>query len=195
MALSVALALSPGVGSASEGSNGVVHGFGLHMPLTIVVRQIVPRHIPVSFDPGVDTSLTVNWRGGDSWQEVLAGTLGQVDLTARITPDGVRVGSQTPLATENRPLPLLPGEASGSASVNAPSNAPSTGPELVGWRLVMARPGYAWAIGPGDEKLGPVEIKPGDSHPILGHIEAIVHEGDRWIVQAQRGWFAVGPNP
>lgn len=47
-------------------------GFGEQVPLSFAASQIVPKHVRVTFGPGVDTESPVSWRGGQPWNRVLA---------------------------------------------------------------------------------------------------------------------------
>ncbi len=113
----------------------------------------------------------------------------------KITPaDGTgpsQVTEQSPAGDRRgEPLPLVPA----GNSEAAPAGTIVTGPMLVGWHLRSAVPGRAWIVSPGELQLGPMEIKEGDEHPVLGRIERILRKGDRWIVQTAKGWIGGGPS-
>lgn len=68
------VALVPGV--------PVARGFGRDVPLAFATRQIVPLQVKVTFGPGVDQAVLVDWKGGRPWVET---------LQAAVRPLGLRV--------------------------------------------------------------------------------------------------------
>ena len=60
----------------------VAQGFGKEVPLAFAARQIVPAKVKVTFGPGVDHAVLVDWRGGRPWVET---------LQAAVRPLGMRV--------------------------------------------------------------------------------------------------------
>ncbi len=138
-------------------------------PLKWVVKQVVPAGVPVVYEPPVSPEMLITMAAGPSWQAALASAVEARGFTA--------------LYEESRVIIQPPAAQTGFA----------TGPQLAGWRLRMATPGHAWIVGPGQEKLGPAEVREGESHPVLGRIVRILRDGDRWIVQTQKGWFVGGP--
>jgi hypothetical protein len=57
---------------AEPSSPSIARGFGVRVPLSFAVRQIVPATINVTYGAGVDPDALVDWRGGRSWRVVLA---------------------------------------------------------------------------------------------------------------------------
>jgi len=53
----------------------IATGYGHQIALHFAVRQIVPRGVSISFGPGVDTTMLVDWQGGREWNKVLASTV------------------------------------------------------------------------------------------------------------------------
>jgi hypothetical protein len=49
----------------------IAQGFGDHVPLSFAVRQIVPRAVRVTYGPGADPDVLVEWKGGEGWNRVL----------------------------------------------------------------------------------------------------------------------------
>ncbi len=116
-------------------ASNVVNGFGHDIPLGIAVKQIVPTGTNVVFDPSVDTSMPVNWRGGQSWQQVLADTLGPNSLYMYMSENGNSVLINTtrpalanaqpaPMMTMMNPPPVIPTVIPTAAPVAAPAPAP-----------------------------------------------------------------------
>ena len=47
-------------------------GLGNQIPLSLVVRQIVPTAVKVTYGPGADPNAPVDWKGGQAWNRVLS---------------------------------------------------------------------------------------------------------------------------
>jgi hypothetical protein len=78
--------------------DGPVRGFAVDMPLSLVVRQVVPSEVPVVFGAGVDPRKPASWRGGPSWQTALKEALVPLDLTATFEDSRVRIDTPSPPA-------------------------------------------------------------------------------------------------
>ena len=70
----------------------IAAGFGDRIPLSFAVRQIVPSNVRVTYGPGADPNVHVNWKGGEGWNRV---------LLAAVKPLGLRL-VMTSLAVEIR---------------------------------------------------------------------------------------------
>jgi hypothetical protein len=60
-------------------------GFGNRVPLAFACRQIVPPAVKVTYGPGVNPTVLVNWRGGGTWNHVLRDTVKPLGLRLRMT--------------------------------------------------------------------------------------------------------------
>ena len=49
----------------------LVAGFGDQVPLSFACRQIVPKIYKVGYGPGVSSGTLVDWKGGQTWRQVL----------------------------------------------------------------------------------------------------------------------------
>ncbi len=145
--------------------------FADQVPLGWVAEKMVPSGVPLVYEPPVTPNVMVSVKEGPSWQEALREAVEARGLIVDYKDQGVVFRDP--------------------AAIDADA---ASGPELAGWRLQMALPGRAWVIAPGQDSLGPVEIKEGQSHPVLGRIVRILQDGNRWIVQTHKGWFAGGPS-
>ena len=68
-------------------------GFGHEVPLSFAVRQVVPAHIKVAFDNGVDRDVPVSWQGGRPWNEVLRAAVKPLGLHITLSPGIVRISN------------------------------------------------------------------------------------------------------
>lgn len=64
-------------------------GFGRDLPLGLALSQIIPSEYSYSFVESVDAGITVSWKGGKPWNQVLQDMLRPKNLTASI--EGNRV--------------------------------------------------------------------------------------------------------
>ncbi|PKU24024.1 hypothetical protein [Telmatospirillum siberiense] len=169
-----------------EDQGPVVSGFAKGLPLELVVRQIVPRTLPVSFNPDIDTRQRADWRGGRGWKQVLNDALAPLGLTFAQTGPGIVVSRNA-----------LPAAAVGQSQVivAAPAALPAApvpvgSPRLPGWRVRGAIAGRAWIIGPSGVSGKPDEIVEGQDYDLLGHVSAIFSRGGEWVVETSKGWFS-----
>jgi hypothetical protein len=116
-ALFVCVALTPPVaeagfrylpvgGASVPITDMVVEGFADQVPITVALRQILPRGMVYSVGNDVDINTKVSWQGGRPWRDVLNTTLQSVGLRANYTNTMVRV-EKGPFAL-NPPVRLTP---------------------------------------------------------------------------------------
>ncbi len=153
----------------------------------LVKRGLAGEKISVSVPRGGGAQIILRVAASPSRRkpvEILAETGTEAIAPAAVVAPGRAIGAG------GGPLPLV------APSATAPdrSNPPTALPVLIGWHLRGAVPGRAWVVAPGEERLGPVEIKEGDVHPVLGRIQRISRDGDRWVVQAAKGRVEGGPS-
>lgn len=86
-------------------SNIVVEGFADQVPLTVALRQVLPRGMVYSIAEDVDLQTRVSWQGGQPWRDVLISALQAVGLRATFASNMVRVERGTYAAA---PLPAVP---------------------------------------------------------------------------------------
>lgn len=72
--------LPNGPAAAAASRPGMVEGFANDVPLTVALRQILPRGVMYSVADNVDVGTQVSWTGGRSWQAALDEMLGSVGL-------------------------------------------------------------------------------------------------------------------
>jgi hypothetical protein len=71
---------------------GIARGFGTRIPLTFAVKQVVPPSVRPSFAPDVDAdAITVDWRGGRPWPDVLRDMLKAPNLRVTFGPGSVLI--------------------------------------------------------------------------------------------------------
>ena len=75
-----------------------INGFGVNIPLSVAIRQIVPAGIQVSFAQGVDSSVPITWRGGKPWQDVLADAIRPSSLSVSQNGYTVVISPANPIA-------------------------------------------------------------------------------------------------
>jgi hypothetical protein len=66
-------------------------GFGDQVPLAFACRQIVPRAVRVVYGPGADPRARVDWKGGDTWNHVLAAAVKPLGLRLVMTTMAVEI--------------------------------------------------------------------------------------------------------
>lgn len=71
----------------------MVSGFGRSIPLSFAVRQVVPAHVKVVYDDGVDRSTLVSWQGGRPWNDVIRTTVKTIGLRVTLSPGIVRISN------------------------------------------------------------------------------------------------------
>ena len=68
-------------------------GFGRDVPLSFAIRQVVPAHVRVVYDDGVDRSAPVSWQGGRPWNDVIRTTVETIGLHVTLSPGIVRISN------------------------------------------------------------------------------------------------------
>ena len=68
-------------------------GFGHDVPLAFAIRQVIPPHVHVVFDQGVDRDVLVSWHGGRPWNEVIRTTVTTLGLHVTLSPGIVRISN------------------------------------------------------------------------------------------------------
>ena len=63
----------------------MAYGFGNSVPLAFACRQIVPPAVKVTYGPGVNPAVPVNWKGGDTWNHVLRDSIKPLGLSLQMT--------------------------------------------------------------------------------------------------------------
>jgi hypothetical protein len=63
----------------------MAYGFGNGIPLAFACRQIVPPAVKVTYGPGVNPAVPVNWKGGDTWNHVLRDSIKPLGLSLQMT--------------------------------------------------------------------------------------------------------------
>lgn len=81
---SAPLPSSPAARPAADWRPPVALGFGHDVPLAFAVRQIAPRWVQVSYGDNVDSRVSVSWRGGRPWNQVLGGILAPLGLHMKL---------------------------------------------------------------------------------------------------------------
>ncbi len=71
-------------------------GFGNGVPLAFACRQIVPPAVKVTYGPGVNPAVLVNWKGGAGWNHVLRDTVKPLGLHLRMTYMAVAIENNPP---------------------------------------------------------------------------------------------------
>ena len=76
--------------SGTDNSSQPVHwimayGFGNSVPLAFACRQIVPPAVKVTYGPGGNPAVPVNWKGGDTWNHVLRDSIKPLGLSLQMT--------------------------------------------------------------------------------------------------------------
>ena len=69
----------------------MAYGFGDQIPLSFAVRQIVPPTVKVTYGPGTDPNSLVDWKGGQTWNRVLLGTVKPLGLRVIFTHTAVEI--------------------------------------------------------------------------------------------------------
>ena len=68
-------------------------GFGRDVPLSFAIRQVVPAHVKVVFDDGIDRSALVSWQGGRPWNDVIRTAVKTIGLHVTLSPGIVRISN------------------------------------------------------------------------------------------------------
>lgn len=71
----------------------LVNGFGHNVPLSFAVRQVVPAHVKVVYDDGVDRAALVSWQGGRPWNDVIRTTAKTIGLHVTLSAGIVRISN------------------------------------------------------------------------------------------------------
>jgi hypothetical protein len=75
-----------GTGNSSQPVHWkMAYGFGNSIPLAFACRQIVPPAVKVTYGPGVNPAIPVNWKGGDTWNHVLRDSVKPLGLSLQMT--------------------------------------------------------------------------------------------------------------
>lgn len=87
----------------------VAHGFGHDVRLSFAVRQIVPARMRVTYANQADHSALVSWKGGRTWNIVLADAVEPLGDRVSVSPSTVRIYRSAPTHREatraGRPSP------------------------------------------------------------------------------------------
>ncbi len=81
----------PAPALAASARTGMVEGFASDVPLTVALRQVLPRGVMYTIADDVDTSTSVSWNGGRDWQTVLNDMLGKAGLRAAYSQNTVLI--------------------------------------------------------------------------------------------------------
>lgn len=126
--------------AANAATEGTVEGFGKDVPLSGVVRQIVPPGYAVTYGGGIDPNARVSWQGGSDWQGVLR------SITARGKHLGVAVSGSGVAITDadaaySGPMPTASAPVTATtASVTSPvRSAPLAEPSRVAYQQQATR--------------------------------------------------------
>ena len=117
---------------------GVVQGFASQVPLTVALRQVLPRGTAFHINNDVDTSTQVSWKGGRPWQQTLDDMLAGSGLQASYGQNGVTVqrgamvmggamGETAPAGMTATPITLTPPPETGAAGNNFAAPAYAAG--------------------------------------------------------------------
>jgi Toxin co-regulated pilus biosynthesis protein Q len=102
-----------------------VNGFGRDIPLDLALRQMVPAHLEIHFDEGVDPQTRITWTGGQSWSKTLDRALSASGLTGHRTDKSLRISKAVQAAAPEAPAP----EVQSPPKPDAPSSPiPLAGP-------------------------------------------------------------------
>ena len=71
----------------------MVNGFGHEVPLSFAVRQVVPAHVKIIYDDGVDRAALVSWQGGRPWNDVIRTTAKTIGLHVTLSAGIVRISN------------------------------------------------------------------------------------------------------
>lgn len=134
-------AMLPASAAAPATRAGTVEGFADKVPLTVALRQILPKGVMFSVADDVDVATQVSWRGGRAWQPVLDDMLAAAGLKAVYSPSMVLVekgGAAAPFVAMNdapitlrepAPRDIQPTIIDAPTPLVAPAAAPVPAPE------------------------------------------------------------------
>ena len=77
--------------ATSVTADEIAQGFGEDIPLSFAIEQIVPESYMVSYGRGVDPTLPVSWRGGESWKNILSKLSAENGLDFSYSHDSVTI--------------------------------------------------------------------------------------------------------
>ena len=69
----------------------MAYGFGKSVPLAFACRQIVPNAVQITYGPGADQAVLVDWKGGDTWNHVLRDAVEPLGLHLVMTTMAVEI--------------------------------------------------------------------------------------------------------
>jgi hypothetical protein len=69
----------------------MAYGFGDQVQLGFVCRQVVPAAVKVTYGPGADPHVLVDWKGGDTWNHVLRDAVQPLGLRLVMTHMAVEI--------------------------------------------------------------------------------------------------------
>ena len=69
----------------------MAYGFGKSVPLAFACRQIVPNAVKITYGPGADQAVLVDWKGGDTWNHVLRDAVEPLGLHLVMTTMAVEI--------------------------------------------------------------------------------------------------------
>lgn len=69
----------------------MAYGFGDQVPLSFACRQIIPPAVKVTYGPGANPNMLVNWKGGDTWNHVLWNAVKPLGLRLVMTRMAVEI--------------------------------------------------------------------------------------------------------
>jgi hypothetical protein len=69
----------------------MAYGFGKSVPLAFACRQIVPSAVRITYGPGADQAVLVDWKGGDTWNHVLRDAVQPLGLHLVMTTMAVEI--------------------------------------------------------------------------------------------------------
>ncbi len=104
---------------------GTVQGFADQVPLTVALRQVLPRGTSFRINNDVDTKTPVSWRGGGNWQQTLDAMLANAGLQASYTQGSVVVQRGAMVMDANDNFPNATAPVILTPPVNSPSDLPA----------------------------------------------------------------------
>ncbi|MDD3020343.1 MAG: TcpQ domain-containing protein [Alphaproteobacteria bacterium] len=124
----------------ADSSLETYEGFGNDLSLVLALRDIVPTQYAYSFSDPSYAGLTVSWRGGKPWQDVLNGALAAHQLTSFLEGQAIVISpvSNQPREAQTTPVAITP------AAETEDSDPTSVVPVMKGSMVKdwTARPGY-----------------------------------------------------
>lgn len=96
---------APAATPAAAVVDGPVAGYGNRLPMSVVLKSIVPAGFTVHVERDIDQAQLVTWQGGDSWHHSLETALSALDLVVAYSADHVEI-SRIKMPEPPAPPPL-----------------------------------------------------------------------------------------